>query len=237
MNNHIAQAQQATWPAGFIMKPRVNPLPSEVLHAYQNVPTAHISDSFGRYHGSSLLRDYHGALHHGGLCGNAITVKTRPGDNLMIHAAILCAEPDDIIVVDASGDLSTAVIGGLMRTTALAKKIGGFVIDGAIRDLEEWVQGDMPIYAKGHTHKGPKKEGPGELNTPIACAGMVVHPGDLIVADADGVICIPAHEAVTLLNRCQALAQHEEQVRAKNASGAADLERFLNLLRQKNCPL
>lgn len=237
MNNYIVQAQQATWPAGFIMKPRVSLVPPEVLHAYQNVPTAHISDTLGRYHGSNFLRDYHNALKHGGLCGNAITVKTRPGDNLMIHAAILCAEPGDIIVVDASGDLSTAVIGGLMRTTAIAKKIGGFVIDGAIRDIEEWAQGELPIYAKGHTHKGPKKEGPGELNTPIACAGMVVHPGDLIVADADGVICVPAAHASTLLKRCQDLAQHEELVRTQNASGSADVDRFLNLLRQKNCPL
>ena len=237
MNNYITQAQQATWPTGFIMKPRVSLVPSEVLHAYQNVPTAHISDTLGRYHGSNLLLDYHNALKHGGMYGNAITVKTRPGDNLMLHAAILCAEPGDIIVVDASGDLSTAVIGGLMRTTAIAKKIGGFVIDGAIRDIEEWAQGDMPIYAKGHTHKGPKKEGPGELNTPISCAGMVVHPGDLIVADADGVICVPADQASTLLNSCQDLAQHEKRVRTQNASGAVDLDRFLNLLRQKNCPL
>lgn len=237
MNHHITQAQQANWPTGFIMKPRVQSLPLTVLQAYQNIPTAHISDSLGRYHGSNHLQDYHGALKHGGLCGNAITVKIRPGDNLMLHAAILCAEPGDIIVVDASGDLSTAVIGGLMRTTAIAKKIGGFVIDGAIRDIEEWAQGDMPIYAKGHTHKGPKKEGPGELNTPISCAGMVVRPGDLMVADADGVICIPAEDASSLLTRCQALAQHEEKVHAQNASGTPDLERFLSLLRQKNCPI
>lgn len=237
MNNYLIQAQNAEWPAGFVMKPRVQTLSAELLEAYQSVPTAHISDSLGRFHGSNGLHDYHGAIQRGGLCGNAVTVKTRPGDNLMIHAAILSAQPGDIIVVDASADLSTAVIGGLMRTTAIAKKIGGFVIDGAIRDIEEWAQGDMPIYAKGHTHKGPKKEGPGELNTPIACAGMVVNPGDLIVADADGVVCVPASDAQALLTRCQELGRHEEKVRAQNMAGTPDVDRFLTLLRKKNCPL
>lgn len=237
MNNHLLNAQNADWPIGFIMKPRVSVINKELIQQYQSIATALISDCLGRHHGSIGLKDYHQALLHGGLCGNAVTVRLRPGDNLMLHAAILSAEEGDVIVVDGGGDISTAVIGGLMRTTAIKKKIAGFVIDGAIRDLDEWSQGEMPVYAKGHTHRGPSKDGPGELNTPIACAGMNVNPGDLIVADADGVVCVAAEMAEALLPRCIQKSEHEEKIRQQNQAGTPDVERFLNLLKQKKCPL
>src|SRR3546814_5548882 len=98
----------------------------------------------------------------------------------------MMAHAGDIIVIEGGGDLIQALIGGLMRTTAMTKKIGGFVIDGAIRDLVEWADGQVPVFAKGHTHRGPSKEGPGRINAPIACAGLVVQPGDLVMGDADG---------------------------------------------------
>lgn len=237
MNNFLLQALDAEWPVGFVMKPRVALLTPALIEKYKSIPTSIISDCLGRHYGGIGLKDYHQALTTGGFCGSAITVRVRPGDNLLLHAAILSAEEGDVIVVDGAGDVTTALIGGLMRTTALAKKIAGFVIDGAIRDIEEWAQGDMPIYAKGHIHRGPSKEGPGELNTAIACAGMSVNPGDLVVADADGVVCIPALQAETLLALCIEKMALEERIRQQNKQGTPDVERFLKLLRQKNCPL
>lgn len=228
---------EVVWPTGFIAYPREQRIEQELIRSYRKVPTAHVSDCLGRHHGSIGLRDYHNALQNNGLCGPAITVRTRPGDNLMLHAAILMAQPGDVIVVDGGGDITTALIGGLMRTSAIGKGIGGFVIDGAIRDVEEWAQGDIPIYAKGHTHRGPSKDGPGELNVPITCAGMTVLPGDLVLGDADGVVIVPADRAGTLLGKCLELAERECRVRKQNASGRPDRERFLDILRSKGCPL
>lgn len=233
----LAVPDDAVWPTGFTMRPREQRVDRAMIDAFRNIPTAHISDCLGRHQGAIGLRDYHDALKNGGFCGTAVTVRARPGDNLMVHAALLLAQPGDIIVVDGSGDVSTAVIGGLMRTTAITKKVGGIVIDGAIRDTEEWAQGEMPIYAKGHTHRGPSKEGPGELNVPIACAGMAVLPGDLIVGDADGVVVVPASQAASLLEKCHALAAREDAVRAQNRSGQPDLKRFVDILKNKGCPL
>jgi RraA family protein len=161
----------------------------------------------------------------------------RPGDNLMIHKAISMAAPGDVIVVDGGGDLTQALIGGLMRTTAMTRRIAGFVIHGAIRDLAEWAEGGIAVYATGHTHRGPSKDGPGEVNVPIACAGMAVAPGDLILGDADGVLAIPAAELPALLPRVRAHAAKEDRIRAENSAGTSDPERFNSILRAKGCPV
>jgi regulator of RNase E activity RraA len=155
----------------------------------------------------------------------------------MIHQAIAMAEPGDVIVVDGGGDVSQALIGGLMRTSAITRGIAAFVIDGAVRDIAEWAQGGIACYARGHTHRGPTKDGPGEVNVPVACAGMAVCPGDLVLCDADGVIVIPAADAEALLPRVKAHAKREDQIRAANAAGTTDPERFNALLRSKGCPV
>jgi regulator of RNase E activity RraA len=155
----------------------------------------------------------------------------------MIHKALAMAEPGDIIVVDGGGDLTQALIGGLMLASAQTRKIGGFVIDGAIRDVAEWAEGGIPVYARGHVHRGPSKEGPGELNVPITCAGMVVMPGDLILGDADGVLTVPQGNVAGLLPLVHAHALKEARVRAANLAGTSDPERFNEILRKKGCPV
>ncbi len=224
------------WPQGY----RINEMPRKVqdslIRAFADVPVAVAGDCMGRSLGAMGLKAYHNNLQLG-LCGPALTVQVRPGDNLMIHKALMMAQPGDIIVIDGGADLTQALIGGLMRTTALAKKIGGFVIDGAIRDLVEWADGKLPVFAKGHTHRGPSKEGPGKINVPIACAGMVVRPGDLMLGDADGVICIPAEELEALLPRVQAHLEKEKSIRLSNEQGSSNPERFNAVLRAKGLPV
>lgn len=154
----------------------------------------------------------------------------------MVHLAMMMAEPGDVIVIDGGGDLSTEVIGGLMRTTAIARKIAGFVIDGALRDVAEWKQGGMPAFAKGNVHRGPSKDGPGEVNVPIACAGLQVMPGDLILGDADGVVAIPADQVDALLIKCRAHVERERSINERNATGQLDWPRFNDLLKGKGCP-
>ncbi len=228
--------QPKQWPAGYRINPRVEGPPAEIVAAFREIPVAAIGDSMSRNIGTVGLRQYH--RHLGTvLCGPAVTVRVRPGDNLMIHKALMMVQPGDVLVIDGGGDVTQALVGGLMRTTCVAKKLGGLVIDGAVRDLTEWAEDGMPIFAKGHTHRGPSKDGPGEINIPVSCAGLAVLPGDLIVGDADGVIAIPAAEAAEMLERSKAHLEKEAKIRAGNATGTSDPERFDAALRAKGLPV
>lgn len=224
------------WPAGYRINPRAEGPPADVVDAFRAIPVAAIGDSMSRNIGTVGLRQYHSRLDTV-LCGPAVTVRVRPGDNLMIHKALMMVQPGDVLVIDGGGDVSQALVGGLMRTTCVARKLGGLVIDGAVRDLCEWAEEGMPIFARAHTHRGPSKDGPGEINIPIACAGMAVMPGDLIVGDADGVIAIPAGEAEEILKRSRAHLEKEARIRADNAAGSSDPERFDAALRAKGLPV
>ncbi|KOC20702.1 dimethylmenaquinone methyltransferase [Comamonas testosteroni] len=224
------------WPAGYRINPRVPGPEAQVVEAFKSIPVAAIGDSMSRNVGTMGLRQYHARL-DAVLCGPAVTVRVRPGDNLMIHKALMMVQPGDVLVIDGGGDVSQALVGGLMRTTCVARKLAGLVIDGAIRDLCEWAEEGMPIFARGHTHRGPSKDGPGEINVPVSCAGMAVLPGDLIVGDADGVIAVPAADAAEVLQRSRAHLVKEAAIRASNREGAADPERFDAVLRAKGLPV
>lgn len=226
----------AGWPSGYRIGPRGADLDPELVEAFRTFPVPVIGDCLGRSIGTRGLRPYHPAYAEV-LCGPAITVRVRPGDNLMVHKAILLARPGDVIVVDGGADLTQALVGGLMRTSAVSRRLGGFVIDGAIRDLAEWSAGGMPVFAAGNTHRGPSKDGPGEINVPIACAGLAVNPGDLIVGDADGVVAIRPYELASLAARCRAHLTREERIREQNASGVLDEERIDSILRAKGLPI
>ena len=136
--------------------------------------------------GGARLRPMHAG---GALAGPALTVKTRPGDNLMIHKALDIAEAGDVIVVDGGGDLTNALIGEMMVAHAQKRGIAGMVLNGSIRDYDAIHAGTFPVFAAGVTHRGPYKDGPGEINVAIAIDGMVIEPGDLIVGDGDGLLC------------------------------------------------
>jgi len=157
-------------------------------------------------------------MHKGGrMAGPALTVKTRPGDNLMVHKALDLAERGDVIVVDAGGDLTNALIGEIMSTYAAARGIAGIVIDGAIRDADEIRANAFPVYAAGVTHRGPYKDGPGEINVPVAIDGMVIAPGDLVLGDGDGILCVPFDSTAAVL----AAAQEKQKVEAREIGAAA----------------
>lgn len=224
------------WPAGYRINPRISHIAPDDVAAFREIPVAVAGDCMGRSIGAMGLRCYNSDIKTV-LCGPAITVRVRPGDNLMIHKAMLMAKPGDVIVIDGGGDLTQALVGGLMRTTALARQLGGFVIDGAIRDLVEWAEDGIAIFARGHTHRGPSKLGPGEINITIACAGLAVQPGDLILGDADGVIAVPAADVAGLLPKVRAHLDKEALIRADNERGTADPERFDAVLRDKGLPL
>lgn len=111
------------------------------------------------------------------------------------------------------------------------------MIDGAVRDLLEWAEDGMPIFARGHTHRGPSKKGPGEINIPIACAGLAVQPGNLMLGDADRVIAIASEDVTALLPVVRAHLARKAKIRATNAAGTSDPERFNALPRGKGLPV
>ena len=186
-----------------------------IAHRYLEVPVANVSDCMARMSaGGARLRPMHGS---GRMAGPALTVKTRPGDNLMVHKALQLAVPGDVIVVDAGGDLTNAIIGEIMVGDAMRRQLGGIVINGAIRDAA-WIKvGSFPVFAAGVTHRGPYKDGPGEINVPIAIDGMVIEPGDLIIGDDDGLLCVPYAETQALLDA----ANHKQAIEAKMVADIA----------------
>ena len=124
------------------------------------------------------------------LCGLAVTVQCRPADNLMVHKALQVATPGDIVVVSTCGNTTSAVFGELMCTTAAAAKLGGIVVDGAIRDVDGITRLGMPAFSRTVCPGSCDKDGPGEINVPISCGGTVVQPGDIVVGDDDGVAVV-----------------------------------------------
>jgi len=131
--------------------------------------------------------------------GPALTVEVRPGDNLMIHAALAVAKPGDVIVVDGKGDLGSALMGEIMSQQAAALGVVAVVIDGAVRDSEAIRELGFPMFAAGLNPNGPSKGIAGRLNHPISVGGVTVKPGDLVVGDADGVTVIEREKAAAML--------------------------------------
>lgn len=194
---------------GFRIVERRRRVSAETIELFRDVPVANVSDVMSRMSAAGPdLRP----LHAGGvLAGAAFTVKTRPGDNLMIHKALLMAGPGDVIVVDAGGDLTNALVGELMLSHARAIGTHGVVINGAVRDYG-WIRtNSFPVFAAGITHRGPYKDGPGEINVPISLGGMIIEPGDLILGDEDGLVCVPYDDT----GRIHALAKSKNEAEAK----------------------
>jgi RraA family protein len=182
--------------------------------------TPHLSDSMERlYAGGPQLRPMH---KEGKLAGPAYTVKTSPGDNLLVHKALDTARAGDVIVVDAGGILDNAIIGEMMMSRAKQRGVAGIVIWGAIRDSAEIGAGTYPVFAAGVTHRGPYKNGPGEINVPIMMGGMPVNPGDIIVGDADGLVAIPQDQAERILASAKSILEKETAAMKQIQAGTVD---------------
>ena len=141
--------------------------------------------------------------------GPALTIEVRPGDNLLIHAAMTFAQPGDVLVIDGKSDLTCALMGAIMMNQCKAKKLGGVVVDGAVRDVEELIELGFPVFCAGTNPNGPTKFQPGRVNWPISIGGVAVQPGDLIVGDADGVVVIERERAASLIALAQAKVDDE----------------------------
>ncbi len=180
----------------------------DILRDFERVPP-HIVKQAGAYQ-AAILADVagrRGALHGRitalrpsmKVVGTAFTVEVRPGDNLMIHAAISLAQPGDVLVVDGKGDQTAALMGTIMMTACQKLGIAGVVLDGAVRDSLELEEMGFPVFSVGTNPNGPTKLVPGRIGHPISIGGVTVHPGDLVLGDADGVVIVEREKIEALL--------------------------------------
>jgi RraA family protein len=180
----------------------------KVIAALRDIPVAALSDNMHRNIGTVGLHPYHRPGKQT-MAGTAVTARSRGGDNLTYLRALEFCRPGDVLVIDAGGDLNNAVVGGILSFYAASIGVAGVVIDGAIRDVAEIREREFPVYARGVTHRGPYKDGPGEINVPISVGGMVVNPGDIVVGDQDGLLAIPQQGIEELIEKAIAHLQAE----------------------------
>jgi regulator of RNase E activity RraA len=221
---------------GFRIQTMPERVPTALIEAFATQAVSHLSDSMSRTQtAAAAIRPMHsGAIT---LCGPAFTVRVPPGDHLMVQKALDLAEPGDVIVVDAGGFVEVAMIGDIMTTYAARRGIAGFLIDGAIRDAAEIAGRGLPVYARGITPRGPSRLGPGEIHAAVSVGGMVVHPGDIIVGDADGVVAVPRADADAVLAAARALHAKEEDTFRAITEGKLDRSWIDDTLRSRRYDL
>jgi RraA family protein len=200
----------------------------KVIALLREIPVAALSDNMHRNIGTVGLQPYHRPGKQT-MAGTAVTARSRGGDNLTYLRALEFCRPGDVLVIDAGGDLANAVVGGILSYYAAHIGVVGVVVDGAVRDVAEIRERDFPIYARGVTHRGPYKDGPGEINVPVSVGGMVVNPGDIVVGDQDGLLAIPQPGVQQLIER--ALAHLEAEAKTIQAMKEGRWDRsFIDVL-------
>lgn len=196
----------------------------EVIKGLGEFSVSLISDTLGRYGCLySVIKPLSSAMR---LAGPALTVQTYRADNLMLHVAIELANPGDILVVDACGFPDTALWGDLMTQMAKKKGIGGIVVDGGVRDNQAIIESGFPVFARAISPMAGFKASPGSVNVPIACAGVSVNPGDVVVGDADGVVIVPRDSARAVLAAARKTAEKEYEIAKRIQEGETLFEIF-----------
>ena len=210
---------------------------SDLIDAYKELMdqtgclTGNVGDCLGRM---AAMDSRVKALSQGmRVVGPALTVKVPPSDNLMIHKALTLVKPGDVMVIDGGGDHAWALLGFLMVSTAVKLGLTGMVVDGCIRDAAEIRVSKFPVFAAGINPNGPMKEGPGEINCPIQCGGQLVHPGDIIVADDDGVVVVPQANAAGTVDKVKTVIASEEKRLAEIEEGVTTYPGLDEILKQK----
>lgn len=206
----------------------------KVMAQFKTIPASNTADVMGRSCAMNPRIHLVSQPKEQMMVGPAFTVKARAGDNLALHAALNLCHEGDVIVVSNEEDNTRALMGEIMMAfLKYTKKIAGIVLDGPIRDIDEIGRWDFPVYCTGTTPGGPYKEGPGEINVPISCGGVSVNPGDIILADPDGVIVIPHRDAPTILEEAKKFQAADETKLAAAKNGTAKREWVEKTLSEK----
>jgi len=219
----------------YIINCKIERPAQEVMLQYADLAVADICDALGRNAAlPAALKPFNTAR----MVGTAYTVNLPASENLLLYYAVDNAQPGDVLVVACAGYTERAVAGEIVAALAKARGLAGFVIDGAVRDAEALRQTDFPVYARAVTPNGPYKDACGEINVPVSMGNVVIQPGDLIVADADGIVAIRKQEAVSVAEQARKITQAGlEKLRSIEKKGSVDMAWLYDKLSKSCCDI
>ncbi|MDI7258966.1 MAG: 4-carboxy-4-hydroxy-2-oxoadipate aldolase/oxaloacetate decarboxylase [Thermodesulfobacteriota bacterium] len=206
----------------FHVNTKIERVSKELIENFRGIGTATVHEAFGRK--GSIDWAIKPITRGVRLCGPAFTIQCHPGDNLMLHKAIEVAHPGDILVASVGGYYGAGYWGALMATSAMAKKIGGLAIDGTLRDSAEIIQMGFPVFCRGFCIQGTTKTVLGLINHPILFGGVLVHPGDLILGDDDGMVVVPRNECEEVLEKSVKRIENEKKKMAQLEAGISSVK-------------
>lgn len=219
-----------TMPEGWEIISDVTRAPDELLERFHGLGTGPVCDALGRFAAMDYqIKPLDPSME---LVGSALTVWTRPCDNLAIYKALEMAQPNDVLVIATNAHTTNSVWGELTTLVGQARGLAGMVTDGTVRDSREIIEIGLPLFARGLTPNSPFKNGPAKINVPVTCGGVSVRPGDIVVGDADGIVVVPRGSAEAVLERVAAIHAKEAGIRAEIEAGELIPRNMARLLRE-----
>jgi len=197
-------------------------VPSGLIREYKKLSSATVHEASGGI--GALSANIKPVSHEMVVCGPAITVNLRPGDNLMLHKAIYVAGPGDVIVADAKGFTEAGAWGEIMAVAAQAREIAGLVFNGAVRDSQAMTELGFPVFSRALCIKGTEKVSLGWINQPLILDNVTIYPGDLILGDRDGVVVVKREDAAEILQKSKAREEKEEALKQRLKRGESTLD-------------